>query len=101
MKDVTTADVVVTNPTHFAVALKYDPETMAAPQVIAKGVDFLALRLRDAAREAGVPVLENRPLARALYKLVPVGKEIPAQLYVAVAEVLAFVFRLKNPSRAA
>jgi flagellar biosynthetic protein FlhB len=101
MKDVTTADVVVTNPTHFAVALKYDSETMAAPRVIAKGVDFLALRLRDAAREAGVPVLENRPLARALYKLVPVGKEIPAQLYVAVAEVLAFVFRLKNPSRAA
>ncbi|MBI2760253.1 MAG: flagellar biosynthesis protein FlhB [Chloroflexi bacterium] len=101
MKDVRTADVVITNPTHFAVALKYDPESMGAPRVIAKGQDYLALRLREAAKEARVPVLENKPLARALYKLVPVGKEIPAELYVAVAEVLAFVFRLKREHQAA
>jgi flagellar biosynthetic protein FlhB len=96
MKDVRKADVVVTNPTHFAVALQYDPETMSAPTVIAKGQDYLALRIREAAAEARVPVLENPPLARALYRLTPVGREIPAELYVAVAEILAFVFRLKN-----
>lgn len=101
MKDVKTADVVVTNPTHFAVALRYDPATMAAPIVIAKGQDFLALRIRAAAAEARVPVLENPPLARALYRLVPVGREVPAELYVAVAEVLAFVFRLKAERTAA
>jgi flagellar biosynthetic protein FlhB len=101
MKDVRTADVVVTNPTHFAVALKYDQATMAAPTVIAKGQDFLALRIREAAAEARVPVMENPPLARALYKLVPVGREIPSQLYVAVAEVLAFVYRLKRERMAA
>lgn len=99
MKDVRKADVVVTNPTHYAVALQYQPETMAAPVVIAKGQDYLALRIRDVAREAGVPVLENPPLARALYKLTPVGREIPPELYVAVAEVLAFVFRLRNKSQ--
>lgn len=101
MQDVKKADVVVTNPTHFAVALKYDPETMAAPIVIAKGQDYLALRIRAAAAEAGVPVLENPPLARGLYKLVKVGQEIPAELYVAVAEVLAFVFRLRQGTTAA
>jgi flagellar biosynthesis protein FlhB len=101
MKDVRTADVVITNPTHFAVALKYDPDSMGAPRVIAKGQDYLALRLREAAKEARVPVLENKPLARALYKLVPVGKEIPPELFVAVAEVLAFVFRLKREHQAA
>ena len=95
MKDVRTADVVVTNPTHFAVALRYDPTTMSAPVVIAKGQDHLALRIRATASEAGAPVLENPPLARALYKLVPVGKAVPPELYVAVAEVLAFIFRLR------
>jgi flagellar biosynthesis protein FlhB len=95
MKSVRTADVVVTNPTHFAVALKYDGDTMAAPAVVAKGQDFLALRIRDEAKEAGVPVLENPPLARALFKLVKLGHPIPPELYVAVAEVLAFVFRLR------
>lgn len=101
MKDVKTADVVVTNPTHFAVALKYDPVTMSAPVVIAKGQDFLALRIREAAADARVPILENPPLARTLYKLVPVGREVPAELYVAVAEVLAFVYRLKRERTAA
>jgi flagellar biosynthetic protein FlhB len=101
MKDVRTADVVVTNPTHFAVALKYDPQSMAAPTVIAKGQDLLALRIREAAAEARVPVLENPPLARALYKLVPVGRMVPPELFVAVAEVLAFVFRARAERRAA
>jgi flagellar biosynthesis protein FlhB len=78
------------------VALKYNPEEATAPMVLAKGQDYLALRIRELARESGVPVLENPPLARALYKLTPVGREIPPELYVAVAEVLAFVFRLKN-----
>jgi len=96
MKSVRTADVVITNPTHFAVALKYDQGTMAAPTVIARGQDFLAQRIRDDARAAGVPVLENPPLARALYRMVPVGSQIPAELFVAVAEVLAFVFRLRQ-----
>lgn len=101
MQDVRTADVVVTNPTHFAVALKYDPKTMDAPTVIAKGQDYLALRIREVAAEARVPVLENPPLARALHKLVPVGSPIPPQMFVAVAEVLAFVFRLRAQQQAA
>jgi flagellar biosynthetic protein FlhB len=95
MKNVRTADVLVMNPKHFAVALKYDPLTMVAPQVIAKGQDLVALQMRETAREVGVPVVENPPLARTLYRLVKVGREIPADLYMAVAEILAFVFRLK------
>ncbi len=95
LKNVKKADVVVTNPTHFAVALQYDQLTMAAPTVVAKGQDLVALRLREVAKEAGIPVMENPPLARALYKLVPVGGQIPADLYLAVAEILAFVFRLR------
>jgi flagellar biosynthetic protein FlhB len=98
LKNVQKADVLVTNPTHFAVALQYDQLTMAAPTVVAKGQDLIALRLREAAKEAGVPVMENPPLARALYKLVPVGGQIPADLYLAVAEILAFVFRLRTAS---
>jgi flagellar biosynthetic protein FlhB len=88
------ADVVVTNPTHVAVALKYDEMTMAAPIVVAKGQEYLAQTIREVARESGVPVLSNPPLARALYRSVPVGRPIPPELYVAVAEVLAFVYRL-------
>lgn len=93
------ADVVVTNPTHYAVALKYDRSTMRAPTVVAKGKGFLALRIREMAREANVPVLERKPLARALYASVEVGSEIPYELFRAVAEVLAYVYRLKNPHR--
>ena len=96
-KSVPTADVVVTNPTHYSVALKYDRATMKAPQVLAKGSGFVALRIREIAKEAGVPVLERKPLARALYSSVEVGKEIPYELFKAVAEVLAYVYRLKNP----
>ncbi len=92
---VKTADVVVTNPTHFAVALKYDPVSMQAPMVVAKGQDHLALRIRDVAMKAGVPVLEEPPLARALHKAVPIGQYVPASLFHAVAEVLAWVYALR------
>lgn len=94
MADVPTADVIVTNPTHFAVALKYDG-TRVAPLVIAKGQDLLALRIRELAKEAGVPLVEDRPLARSLHATCEVGHEIPEDLYAAVAQVLAFVYRLK------
>lgn len=92
---VPTADVIVTNPTHFAVALKYDPVTMGAPIVVAKGADLLAKRIREVARKANVPILEEPPLARALYAAVPVGQHIPANLFHAVAEVLAWVYALR------
>ena len=98
-KDVPTADVVVTNPTEYAVALKYDPAGMHAPKVIAKGQGQIALRIRQLAIEAGVPILERKPLARALYKLVEVGQEIPEQFYSAVAEILAYVYELTGKSR--
>lgn len=97
---VPTADVVVTNPTHFAVALKYDRGSMAAPTVVAKGKGFLALRIRELAKHSGVPVLERKALARALYASTEIGSEIPRDLFRAVAEVLAYVYRLKNPQRA-
>lgn len=90
------ADVVVTNPTHFAVALKYDPVTMGAPLVVAKGQDLLARRIREVAKKANVPVLEEPPLARALYAAVPIGHPIPANLFHAVAEVLAWVYALRS-----
>jgi flagellar biosynthetic protein FlhB len=91
------ADVVVTNPTHYAVALKYDRNSMVAPIVVAKGQGHVALRIRQLAREAGVPVLERKPLARALFASTEVGATIPHELFRAVAEVLAYVFRLRNP----
>jgi flagellar biosynthetic protein FlhB len=93
-KDVPTADVVVTNPTEFAVALKYDAETMRAPRVVAKGQGHMAMRIRQLAIAAGVPILERKPLARALYKLVEVGQEIPEDFYATVAEILAYVYEL-------
>jgi flagellar biosynthetic protein FlhB len=89
------ADLVVMNPTHYAVALKYDDATMSAPRVIAKGADLLALRIRDIARESKVPVLEAPPLARALYAHAEVDREIPAALFSAVAQVLAYVYQLR------
>ncbi len=93
------ADVVVTNPTHFAVALRYVDGQMGAPRVVAKGADLLAARIRDIAREAGVPLLESPPLARALYRHVEVDREIPAALYAAVAQVLAWVYQLDQHAR--
>lgn len=90
------ADVVVTNPTHFAVALRYDSATMRAPRVVAKGADLLAMRIRLVAGAAKVPVVERPPLARALYWGVEVGREVSPEHYEAVAEVLAFVYRLEG-----
>jgi flagellar biosynthetic protein FlhB len=90
--------VVVTNPTHYAVALQYSRETMAAPRVLAKGRNKLALRIREQARRAEVPIVENPPLAQLLYKTAPLGREIPESLYRAVAEVLAYISRL-DPRR--
>lgn len=89
------ADLVVMNPTHYAVALRYDEATMAAPRVVAKGADFLALRIRDAAHAADVPVLQAAPLARALYAHAQIDREIPAALFSAVAQVLAWVYQLR------
>ena len=96
MDDVMTADVVVTNPTHVAVALKYDMENMPAPLVVAKGQRLVAQRIKQIARDAGIPLVENKPLARALFKVVQIGDEIPEDLFKAVAQVLAFVFQLKR-----
>ena len=98
LAEVPQADVIVTNPTHIAVALRYDRRTMAAPRLVAKGIRKNAERIREIAREHGVPILENKPLARLMYKYGKVGREIPAQLYAAVAEILAYVYR-KNPYR--
>ncbi len=96
MAAVPDADVVLTNPTEFAVALKYDPESMAAPVVVAKGRRLIAKRIKEIALEAGVPVIENRYLARTLYRLAEIGGEVPMELYRAVAEVMSFVFRRKG-----
>ncbi len=89
------ADLVVMNPSHYAVALKYDERAMAAPRVVAKGTELMALRIRDLAKEAGVPVLEAPPLARALYAHAELDREVPAALFAAVAQVLAYVYQLR------
>jgi flagellar biosynthetic protein FlhB len=95
LSNVPRADLVVMNPSHYAVALKYDDTTMAAPRVIAKGADLLAMRIRDIARDAKVPVLRSPPLARALYAHVEIDREVPAALFAAVAQVLAYVYQLR------
>jgi len=96
MKDVPKATAVIVNPTHFAVAIRYQVESMAAPLVIAKGKNYLALRIRAKALEHQVPIIENPPLARALYESVEVGQEIPENLYRAVAEILAYIYKLMH-----
>jgi flagellar biosynthetic protein FlhB len=96
-KSVPQADVIVTNPTHYAIALKYDRANHSAPIVVAKGTDFIAQRIREIAKENNIPILERKALARALYASTEVGNEIPRDLFKAVAEVLAFVYRLKRP----
>ncbi|GHU57217.1 flagellar biosynthetic protein FlhB [Clostridia bacterium] len=98
MQEVPNADVIITNPTHFAVAIKYDRAKGLAPFVVAKGADFLAKRIKDKAKESKVEIVENKQLARVLYNTVDVGKEIPPELYQAVAEVLAFVYKLRGVS---
>jgi flagellar biosynthetic protein FlhB len=96
MQEVPKATAVIVNPTHFAVALRYDLDAMAAPRVVAKGKNYLALRIREKAIANEVPIVENPPLAQALYKSVDVGQEIPPHLYRAVAEILAYIYRLMN-----
>jgi flagellar biosynthetic protein FlhB len=96
MARVKEADVIVTNPTHYAVALEYKPETMPAPRVIAKGRDRIAQKIKAIGREHDIPTVENVPLARALYRLVDIDQEIPMELYKAVAEVLAYVFKIRK-----
>lgn len=96
MKSVPEADVIITNPTHIAVALKYDRHKSSAPVVVAKGARKVAERIKEVAAEHGVPIVENKPLARTLFKSVDVGMEIPFELYKAVAEILAYVYRIKH-----
>jgi len=96
MQDVPEADVIITNPTHLAIALKYDSATMTAPRLIAKGSRKIAEKIKDVASEHGIPILENKELARNLYSLVEVGQEIPPALYQTVAEVLAYIYKLKS-----
>ena len=99
MSDVPDATVVVTNPTHYAVALKYDQASMAAPRLTAKGVDALAVRIREVARENDVPIVENPPLARALHGGVDLDQEIPGEHYKAVAELIGYVMRVHGKLR--
>lgn len=96
MEDLPKADVVITNPTHFAVALRYDDGSMNAPKVIAKGKDLIARRIREVAAEHGIPLFEAPPLARVLYRTTAIGDEIPARLYTTVAQVLAYIYQLKQ-----
>lgn len=96
MQAVPSADVVITNPTHYSIALKYDPETMEAPICVAKGIDDVALRIREVAKESGVEIFENKPLARSLYPLVEMDDVIPLEYYQAVAEVISYVFKRKG-----
>jgi flagellar biosynthetic protein FlhB len=93
--------VVITNPTHVAVALKYDPGEMDAPLVVAKGPDELAMKIREIAKAHDVPIIERPPLARTLYASVEVGQPVPEDLFVAVAEVLAMIYRMRRKRRAA
>ncbi len=99
MQEVPNADVVVTNPTHFAVALRYDRKKSKAPVVVAKGADRIAEKIKELAKKHRVPVIENRPLAQSIYKYVEIGREIPENLYRAVAEILAYVYRLRSKTR--
>lgn len=99
MAEVPKADVVITNPTHFAIALKYEMDAMAAPRVVAKGVDHLALRIREVAKEHDIPLVENKPLARALYDSVDLDQEVPPEHYKAVAQIIGYVMRLKGKRR--
>ncbi|MFR4339114.1 MAG: EscU/YscU/HrcU family type III secretion system export apparatus switch protein, partial [Lachnospira pectinoschiza] len=99
MQQLPEADVVITNPTHFAVALKYEPNEGRAPVVIAKGADYLAFQIKDKAKEYNIAIVENKPLARILYHNIDVGMEIPPELYQAVAEILASVLQIIDKSQ--
>ncbi len=99
MADVPKADVIITNPTHIACAVKYDPKTMAAPLLIAKGADAIAEKIREIARENGIPIMENKPLARTMFKSMKIGQVIPRELFKAIAEVLSYVYKLKRRTK--
>ncbi len=99
MTNVPKADVVVTNPTHYAVALQYDPNTMAAPKVLAKGKDLIAKKIKEIAAEHNIPIVEDKPLAQLLYKTVEVDEQIPPDLFKAVAQILAYIFQMKKLKR--
>ena len=96
MQKLPEADVVITNPTHYAVAIKYEPTERDAPYVIAKGEAYLAQKIKEVAKEHGVEIVENKPVARALYHNVEIGESVPPELYQAVAEILAFVYHLQG-----
>jgi flagellar biosynthetic protein FlhB len=96
MTDVPKADVVVTNPTHLALALKYDPKKMGAPRLVAKGADLIAQKIREIAQQHNIPIVEDKPLAQAIFKSVDIGDEIPEKLFQAVAQVLAYIYRLRD-----
>ena len=96
MEAVPDATVVITNPTHIAIAIKYIDGEMEAPKVVAKGADNIALKIKEIAKEHDVPIMENKPLARMMYEKVEIDEEIPQDMYQAVAEILAMVFKLKN-----
>ena len=96
MTAVPEADVIITNPTHYSVALKYDPETMATPILVAKGADFVALKIREIANAHNIEIVESPPLARSIYNTTEIDSEVPAGLFVAVAQVLAYVFQVRN-----
>lgn len=96
MQDVPKADVIITNPTHFAIGIKYNPQEFDAPKVIAKGQDLIAQNIKKIAQENNIPIVENKPLARTLYDSVDIGQFVPPELYQAVAEVLAYVYRINN-----
>jgi flagellar biosynthesis protein FlhB len=100
MADVPTADAIITNPTHLSVAIRYNVDQMASPQVIAKGGDHMAMRIREIARQHNIPIVENVPLARSLYKTVKLGDYVPTSMYKAVAEILAFAYKLKRKEQA-
>jgi flagellar biosynthetic protein FlhB len=102
LSEVPKADVVITNPTHYAIAIHYDAKKAPAPVIVAKGQNYMAIRIKEVAKANGVELVENKPLAQALYKSVDIGQQVPSELYQAVAEILAFVYRLKGklPARA-
>jgi len=96
MADVPKADVIITNPTHIACAIQYDPKSMAAPKLLAKGADLMAQKIKDIARENNIPIVENKPLARTIFKTMKIGHVIPRELFTAVAQVLSYVYKLKR-----
>ena len=99
MSDVPRADVIITNPTHIACAIQYDPKTMAAPVLLAKGADAIAEKIKEIARENNIPIMENKPLARTIFKSMKVGHAIPRELFTAVAQVLSYVYKLKRRTK--